>query len=115
MHKRALINTSTHTVQARPANLGYGATGKEIGWAVLDTGIRGDHPHFSAHKNIAAQWNCTRNGAPTEHLPGTKESDELDGNGHGTHVAGTIAGALGVPERAPRDGENPKDVPRVEF
>jgi subtilisin family serine protease len=115
MHKRALINASTHTVQARPANLGYGATGKEIGWAVLDTGIRGDHPHFSKHRNIVAQWNCTRNGAPTEHPAGTKESDALDGNGHGTHVAATIAGTLGVPERAPRDGEDAKDVPRVEF
>jgi hypothetical protein len=41
MHKRALISQSTHTVQAWPANLGYGATGRDLGWAVLDTGIRG--------------------------------------------------------------------------
>jgi hypothetical protein len=43
--KRALISASTHTIQARPANLGYGADGKDICWAVLDTGIRADHPH----------------------------------------------------------------------
>ena len=94
MQKRALINVSTHAIQARPANLGYGATGLDIGWAVLDTGIRGDHPHFVAHKNIVSQWDCTKAGAPVQHLGGSAGSNTLDENGHGTHVAGTIAGEL---------------------
>jgi len=38
--KRALLHQSTHTIQARPANLGYGARGQDIAWAVLDTGRR---------------------------------------------------------------------------
>ena len=95
MQKRALINVSTHTVQARPANLGYGATGHDIGWAVLDTGIRGDHPHFT-RTPISPRNGTARSGAPVEHLPGTTESNELDGNGHGTHVAATIAGEIAV-------------------
>ncbi|MGH6841576.1 MAG: hypothetical protein ACREDV_05710, partial [Methylocella sp.] len=57
--KRALVRESTHTVQARPANISYGADGKKICWAVLDTGIRADHPHFQKHGNVVAQWDCT--------------------------------------------------------
>ena len=35
--KRALLDKSTHVVQVYTAQLGYGATGKDIAWAVLDT------------------------------------------------------------------------------
>jgi subtilisin family serine protease len=113
--KRALISTSTHTVQARPANLGYGATGKGIGWAVLDTGIRGDHPHFAKHKNLGPQWDCVQPGAPRLHQPGSPEWNELDKHGHGTHVAGTIAGELRVLARAPRADEATETVPTTLF
>lgn len=90
--KRALVIDSTHTVQARPAHLGYGADGKNIGWAVLDTGVRADHPHFQMHDNVVEQWDCTRRGAPARLTPSDPEFATLDGNGHGTHVAGIIAG-----------------------
>jgi subtilisin family serine protease len=90
--KRALITSSTHTVQARPANLGYGADGREICWAVLDTGIRADHPHFQHHGNVLAQWDCTKFGSPKRLPPGQGTFSTLDGHGHGTHVAGIIAG-----------------------
>lgn len=90
--KRALVTSSTHTVQARPANLGYGADGKNICWAVLDTGIRADHPHFQKYGNVLEQWDCTRRGEPRQLSRGTSDFDKLDGNGHGTHVAGIIAG-----------------------
>lgn len=103
--KTAFIVKSTHTVQAKPANLGYGANGKGIGWAVLDTGIRGDHPHFSKFSNIAEQWDCTRPGTPQELRPGMKAWNELDGHGHGTHVAGIIAGTLEAKKnRRPQGG-----------
>lgn len=90
--KRALINMSANTIQARPGNLGYGADGAGMCWAVLDTGIRADHPHFQKHGNVVAQWDCTKAGDPLKLLPGSKQFDELDGDGHGTHVAGIIAG-----------------------
>jgi subtilisin family serine protease len=83
--KRSLLDKSTHVVQAHTAQLGYGATGKNVAWAILDTGIRADHSHFSTHKNIVSQWDCTAVGAPV----GAKAAD---GDGHGTHVAGIIAG-----------------------
>jgi subtilisin family serine protease len=93
--KKALISQSTNTVQARPANLGYGALGRGVGWAVLDTGIRADHPHFARHKNVVAQWDCTKHGKPVKLSP--DESARLDQNGHGTHVAGIIAGIYECP------------------
>ena len=103
--KSALICDSTHTVQAAPANLGYAATGQGIRWAVLDTGIRGDHPHFAAYQNVKRQWDCTQPGAPQPHDPGDPSFAGMDQHGHGTHVAGTIAGLLEVPfktEEKPR-------------
>lgn len=94
--KHALIADSAQTVQARPANLAYGADGRGICWAVLDTGIRADHPHFAAHANVIAQYDCTRPGAPRRRAPGDSDFAAFDANGHGTHVAGIIAGALEV-------------------
>lgn len=95
--KRALLHQSTHTIQARPANLGYGARGRDIAWAVLDTGIAAGHPHFKEYRNVVAQWDCTGDGAPQRLNPKEKGFDTLDGNGHGTHVAATIAGGWQLP------------------
>lgn len=95
--KRTLLHQSVHTIQVRPANLGYGACGQGIAWAVLDTGIAAGHPHFEQYKNIVAQWDCTGNSSPKQLNPGDKGFDTLDGNGHGTHVAATIAGTLTLP------------------
>ena len=95
--KRALLNQSTHTLQVRPANLGYGACGRDIGWAVLDTGISAAHPHFKEHANVVAQWDCTLTGSPRPLKPGDALFGTLDGNGHGTHVAATIAGGMTLP------------------
>lgn len=97
--KRAFIHQSTHTVQAKPANLGYGARGQGITWAVLDTGIAAGHPHFAKHKNVAAQWDCTIHGTPKRINPGDRGFDKLDGNGHGTHVAAIIAGGMTLRDR----------------
>jgi subtilisin family serine protease len=84
--KRALIYQSTNTIQCRPATVSYGADGRDIHWAILDTGIRASHPHFAKNKNVVAQWDCTNVGAVR------KSGPDADGNGHGTHVAGIIAG-----------------------
>ncbi|MBD9541443.1 S8 family serine peptidase [Ensifer sp. ENS04] len=113
--KRALIHQSTHTVQANPANLGYGATGKGIGWAVLDTGIRGDHPHFQKYGNLGPQWDCTLDGEPAKREPSSNEWKVLDNHGHGTHVAATIAGTLTVKSRKPRDDEEPDTIPSLQM
>ncbi|KAK4753960.1 hypothetical protein SAY87_002064 [Trapa incisa] len=56
---------------------GKGYTGKKVKMAIFDTGIRADHPHF---RNIKERTNWTN-------------EDTLNDNlGHGTFVAGVIAG-----------------------
>jgi subtilisin family serine protease len=77
-------------IKADAALTSFGASGKNITWAVLDTGIQGNHPHF-AHEGqslIKEVWDCTKRGAPVSvPLPQARDKD-----GHGTHVAGIIAG-----------------------
>jgi subtilisin family serine protease len=90
--KRALMHDSIHTVQARTAQLGYNACGQGITWAVLDTGIDSNHPHFNnpafaAKGTVVGDWDCTVRGP-------VQPSNGNDANGHGTHVAGIIAGGL---------------------
>ncbi len=89
--KRALIDVSISTLQVRPAHNAYRALGADIHWAVLDTGIYKKHPHFreaaQGNSNIAASYDCSQRGA-------VKAGPAEDKHGHGTHVAGIIAGRL---------------------
>src|SRR5262249_60871165 len=48
----ACINKSIATVKADAAQNSFSALGTGITWAVIDSGIRHDHPHFAAHGNI---------------------------------------------------------------
>jgi len=82
--KRALLDKSVATLQARTAHLAYDALGQGIEWAVLDTGVRADHPHLA--KSIQTEWDCTHRGRP-------QRATATDSDGHGTHVAGIIAGS----------------------
>ena len=86
--KRALLDVSINVIHAGAAHVGYQALGRGVAWAVLDSGINAAHPHFARHKNIVAQVDCTGRAV--------KEGAAPDENGHGTHVAGIIAGALQV-------------------
>ncbi|MGH7388148.1 MAG: S8 family peptidase [Candidatus Rokuibacteriota bacterium] len=86
--KRALLDRSAAVVQALTAHAGYGALGQGIHWAVLDTGVAPAHPHFRPERTIAAQVDCTQPGAP-------RRQPLTDADGHGTHVAGIIAGRSG--------------------
>lgn len=84
---RARITRSISTVKANAAINSFAARGKDITWAVMDTGIQGDHPHFKLHNNIL-------DSASPYHADFTTDSGGplVDANGHGTHVAGIIAG-----------------------
>jgi serine protease AprX len=83
---RALLNKSVSTVKADAARVSFNALGADIIWAVLDSGIDATHPHFQAHGNV-------KDSAGPEHrdFTGTGPATE-DVFGHGTHVAGIIAG-----------------------
>lgn len=72
-----LLNDSVPLLQVPPIwNLGY--TGKGVKVAVVDTGVDPEHPDLSG-KIVAAK-----------DFTGTRYQDDV---GHGTHVAGIIAGA----------------------
>jgi subtilisin family serine protease len=87
--KRKLIWRSGKVLQVDAARASYGATGRDITWAVLDTGVQANHPHFTQPNQpsvVTDVWDCTQPGAP-KRLP-----EATDKDGHGTHVAGIIAG-----------------------
>lgn len=89
--KSALIDISISTLQVRPAHNAYRALGADIHWVVLDTGIYPKHPHFKdaaqGKGTIVATYDCSKRG-PVQAGPAN------DKHGHGTHVAGIIAGRL---------------------
>jgi subtilisin family serine protease len=95
---RPHIDRSRATVKADAAGRTYEASGSGIVWAVLDTGIDATHPHFSAGTltdesvrglHCDFTWLVRRDAAPPADCVATALVDE---NGHGTHVAGIIAG-----------------------
>ena len=82
---------SMRPIKADAALTSFGANGLGITWAVLDTGVQANHPHFDGppgQRVIKEVWDCTRHGAPVQ-LPLDQARDK---DGHGTHVSGIIAG-----------------------
>ena len=93
---KPLINRSISTVKADAAQTSFAALGEGMVWAVLDSGIDADHPHFEEHDNLTLK-------KPLAHKDFTKLDSKSanplkDDFGHGTHVAGIIAGELKVAE-----------------
>ncbi len=90
---------SVVTVKADAAQRAFQARGEGIVWAVLDSGIRGDHPHFRGTSTIFGPFDTVKVQLPLKHMDFTADGQEerpdsalTDRFGHGTHVAGTIAG-----------------------
>lgn len=92
--KRALLEHSINVLQCSTAHRGYDSRGQKITWAVLDTGIDPDHPHFT--KRIQAVYDCLKAGPVVERSKQKREAG-VDRNGHGTHVAGIIGGSMDNP------------------
>jgi serine protease AprX len=90
---RAQIWKSAPTVKADACRRSFATTGKGILWAILDSGIDASHPHFAKFgnlKNLPAS--VTHMDFTTD--PPAKVDAPVDDYGHGTHVAGIIAGQL---------------------
>jgi subtilisin family serine protease len=96
-----LIDLSCSTVKADAARRSYGAGGRAITWAVIDSGVDADHRHFRTHDTLGGDVADLHRDFT---LPGPPKRGAAlrDGFGHGTHVAGIIAG--GLPTRLPAGG-----------
>lgn len=93
-----LIHGSISTVKADAARAAFKAAGTEVVWAVVDSGIAGDHPHFARRRNLQGDveaWHRDFTGA---------DAPLTDDFGHGTHVAGIIAGEIVEPDPGPGAG-----------
>lgn len=92
----ALITHSIATVKADAAHAAFTAVGKGIVWAVLDSGVDVDHPHFAAYSNTKLTRPLRHrdfSGGPVDPAgTGDDPGAIVDAFGHGTHVAGILAG-----------------------
>jgi subtilisin family serine protease len=95
---RALLIKSVSTVKADAARTAFSAAGDGVVWAVIDSGIDARHPHFKAHANLELGDAISHHDFSGD--GGTAESALTDACGHGTHVAGIIAGEFPDPRRA---------------
>lgn len=67
-----------------------GATGKDINAYIIDTGIYCENNDLNGVTGIKRVGSCTFGFSSVTNFFGIV--DETDGNGHGTHCAGTVAG-----------------------
>ena len=91
---RTLIDKSVATIKADAARRSYDATGNDIVWAVIDSGIDASHPHFQAYENLKGDVEKLHRDFTQDVDPVVEGAALKDKYGHGTHVAGIIAGAL---------------------
>ena len=86
------ITKSLATVKADAAQTSFCAHGINITWAIMDSGIDANHPHFTLHANIDPASPLHADFTDTSNVPSGGNAALIDRFGHGTHVAGIVAG-----------------------
>lgn len=95
------LDRSLRIIKADVCHKSFGADGEGVVWAVADSGIEKGHPHFATFKTLTLPTSGPAPAASTLQEPSRLEHRDFtggnapltDGYGHGTHVAGIIAGA----------------------
>jgi subtilisin family serine protease len=107
-----LMDCSVATVKADAALRSFSASGRNISWAVIDSGVQADHPHFGPaddekhhrltnaevrdlHRDFTNDVGTGVDDDVDEPVPPSLTSAAaalVDEFGHGTHVAGIISG-----------------------
>jgi serine protease AprX len=96
---KGLTNKSISTVKADAAHRSFSALGENIVWAVIDSGIDSEHPHFAQYANCTFDETIKpKDFTAVGKKPGNAHRDVY---GHGTHVAGIIAGWNDASEKKP--------------
>jgi serine protease AprX len=91
---QSFVYESVRTIKCDAARAAFGSAGEGIVWAVADTGIKGDHPHFLTHETLKLPnglQHCDFT-ATYANFADAGAGALVDTDGHGTHVAGIIAG-----------------------
>lgn len=86
------ITKSLATVKADAAQTSFCAHGSEITWAIMDSGIDAKHPHFVLHGNVDLASPLHADFTDTPNVRKGGYAALIDRFGHGTHVAGIVAG-----------------------
>lgn len=88
------IDVSAVTIKAEAARRSFNCCGDDIVWGVVDSGIDAQHPHFRGYRTLDHDSVAGLHRTFTGVSEPTPEGALIDEMGHGTHVAGIIAGGL---------------------
>ncbi|MEP6966512.1 MAG: S8 family peptidase [Pseudomonadota bacterium] len=91
---RPFVYDSARTIKCDAARIAFATAGEGVVWAVADTGIDAAHPHFLKHRNLELPTGLRHFDLTAPH-PDDDAAEKAaldDADGHGTHVAGIIAG-----------------------
>jgi serine protease AprX len=102
-----LLTRSNATVKADAAQAAFSAFGEGIVWAIMDSGVDARHPHFERFGNLTLEGGLTGAHQNFTRSPGDALSDEF---GHGTHVAGIVAGGMEIDRTRRRRSRQPEIV-----
>jgi serine protease AprX len=97
---KSLLIKTVSTVKADAAHSSFAALGADIVWAVVDSGVDGTHLHFQENQNLMLgtkldHYDFTADDPMQQ--PASGQGALTDEAGHGSHVAGIIAGAVTGP------------------
>lgn len=91
------LTRSVSTVKADAAWNAYDARGEGVVWAVLDSGVDKGHTHFRKYGNLDLAEPLLHQ----DFVVDENDDPTVDAYGHGSHVAGIIAGYAEGTDQAP--------------